>query len=172
MNIFFIDENPDKAARMLSDKHVVKMILESCQLLATAHRISDEMNSENTNILPKATHINHPCSIWTRESVSNYKWLYLHFCSLLDEYTKRYTKKHAYEKHKKFLFDAPKKITKKDFTLPACAMSEEYKIHSSPQTLREVIINYRNYYILGKSNINVWRHCDVPNFVKLKNTEY
>ena len=41
MNIFYIDENPVQAAEWMVDRHVVKMILESAQLLSTAHRLLD-----------------------------------------------------------------------------------------------------------------------------------
>lgn len=41
MNIFVLDEQPEIAAQMMCDKHVVKMIVESCQLLSTAHHVLD-----------------------------------------------------------------------------------------------------------------------------------
>ena len=41
MNIFYLSEDPLEAAQMMVDRHVVKMILESAQLLSTAHRILD-----------------------------------------------------------------------------------------------------------------------------------
>jgi hypothetical protein len=80
MNIFFLSEDPYEAARMQVDKHVVKMILESAQLLSTAHRILD---GDDQGVLPdfetrlfyRATHKNHPSAKWIRESVENYNWL-------------------------------------------------------------------------------------------------
>ena len=41
MNIFYLDRDPVIAAQMMCDKHVVKMILESAQMLSTAHRVLD-----------------------------------------------------------------------------------------------------------------------------------
>ena len=41
MNIFALDQSPEKAAQMHLDRHVVKMIIEYAQLLSTAHRLSD-----------------------------------------------------------------------------------------------------------------------------------
>ena len=41
MNIFYLDKDPVKAAEMSCDKHVVKMILESAQMLCTAKRVLD-----------------------------------------------------------------------------------------------------------------------------------
>ena len=81
MNIFVLDQNPSIAASMMCDKHVVKMIVESCQLLSTAHHVLDgkEITVDTgkrkyrtyTCSQPdicKATMINHPCTIWTRSS--------------------------------------------------------------------------------------------------------
>lgn len=70
------------------DKHVVKMILEGCQLLSTAMWF---VSGEGPY---KKTHVNHPCAIWTRESLSNYQWLWKHTDALGDEYTNRYGKVH------------------------------------------------------------------------------
>ena len=41
MNIFILDRNPVKAAQMLCDRHIPKMIVESAQMLSTAHRLLD-----------------------------------------------------------------------------------------------------------------------------------
>ena len=68
------------------------MILEYAQILSTAHRVLDNNNNEG---LYKATHINHPSTIWARTTSENYKWLYDLFLSLLDEYTFRYNKFHS-----------------------------------------------------------------------------
>ena len=56
MNIFCLDEDPIKAVQMMCDKHIVKMILESAQLMSTAHR---ELDGDNANEnLYKSTHKN------------------------------------------------------------------------------------------------------------------
>lgn len=112
MNIFFIDKDPVVAAKAMTNKHVIKMILESAQLLSTAHRVLDGYESTMVtkaghnkktyvlaiefynNLLYKSTHVNHPSGIWVRESSSNYMWLYKHMMALGYEYEKRYNKKH------------------------------------------------------------------------------
>lgn len=96
MNIFHLHKNPTIAAQMMCDKHVVKMIVESAQMLSTAHHILDE-NVVVENIY-KSTHVNHPSNKWVRETSSNYDWLYEHFCALCDEYTHRYGKVHLTDK--------------------------------------------------------------------------
>ena len=59
MNIFILDKNPKLAAAMHCDKHVPKMILETAQMLSTAHRVYDTPQAEN---LYKQAHLNHPCT--------------------------------------------------------------------------------------------------------------
>jgi hypothetical protein len=112
MNIFILDDSPVESAIQQCDKHVVKMIVESAQMLSTAHRMLDGQlsrrlsKSGKTNVkywalpdsrehlLYKAVHVGHPCTVWTMESEENYRWHYIHFISLCDEYQYRYGKKH------------------------------------------------------------------------------
>jgi hypothetical protein len=89
LNIFVTNKNPQLCAEFLDDKRVVKMCLESAQMLSTA------INLNGGNAPYKSTHINHPCNKWVRQSRSNYIWLCEHLIYLLKEYTKRYNKIHA-----------------------------------------------------------------------------
>lgn len=90
MNIFVSDPSPVISARNLDDVRLNKMILESAQLLSTA------MHVRGAKITPyKPTHINHPCSVWTRATKGNYQWLYQHFVALLSEFYRRRGKLHA-----------------------------------------------------------------------------
>ena len=91
MNIFFTDPNPVKAARNLDDKRVIKMILESAQMLCTALHFNKAANLAKY----KSTHANHPSNVWVRATDKNYEWLLMHFEALCTEYTYRYGKIHA-----------------------------------------------------------------------------
>ena len=88
MNIFFTDPDPVKCAEYLDNKRVVKMVLESCQMLATA------INETGGKAPYKSTHKNHPSNVWVRESYDNFMWLWEHMVALSDEYERRYGKKH------------------------------------------------------------------------------
>lgn len=88
MNIFATDYSPIKAAQNLADVHVIKMTLESAQLLCTY------LDSIGVDTPYKPTHKNHPCNIWVRQNQCNLLWLYAHFKALLKEYTHRYNKQH------------------------------------------------------------------------------
>lgn len=88
MNIFATSSCPIESARYLDDKRVVKMVLESAQMLSTA------INERGGQATYKSTHKNHPCNVWARQTRGNYLWLYYHFLSLCNEYEKRYNKEH------------------------------------------------------------------------------
>jgi hypothetical protein len=92
MNIFVLHENPTIAAQYHCDRHVVKMVLETAQLLSTTHHI---LSSPLASQVYRPTHKNHPSNVWVRESLENHLWAIQLFCALMDEYTFRYGKTHA-----------------------------------------------------------------------------
>ncbi len=69
MNIFVLDEDIEQCAQYHCDQHVVKMILESVQMLCTA------LNKKGFVTPYKSTHVNHPCVLWVEESFDNFLWL-------------------------------------------------------------------------------------------------
>lgn len=90
MNIFATDPNPVIAAANLDDKRVIKMVLESAQMLCTALHV----HGASHLAAYKSTHVNHPSNVWCRENTSNYNWLLMHFKALAEEYTFRTGKTH------------------------------------------------------------------------------
>jgi len=95
MNIFVTNECPVKSAQNLDDKRVVKMVLETAQLLSTALRFYVGDSEADSLNLYKTTHLNHPCNIWVRKNRSNFLWVVKHFEALCEEYSKRYGRTHA-----------------------------------------------------------------------------
>ena len=144
MNIFYLDKCPDKAARLQYNKHVVKMILESAQMLCTAHHHF----GHGDNVPYKKAHYNHPSTIWVRENHYQYQWLYWHMMALGDEYKNRYNKEHlSITKCKECLSFSPYGISLGRFTQPPQCMPDEYKDECSIQA-------YWNYYI-GEKHVVV-----------------
>ena len=154
MNIFYLDKCPVKAAQVQYNKHVVKMILESAQMLCTAHHCyGDKYQVENVPY--KQAHLNHPSTVWTRRSKSTYMWLYNHMMALGNEYTKRYGKTHlSITKCKDFLAIPPRHIQGDDWCQPPQAMPDEYKTECSIQA-------YWNYYI-GEKHVVVNHNKEKP----------
>ena len=127
MNIFVLSKSPRRAARYHLDKHVVKMILEACQLLYTAHwsfAYPELLSHKSAVALSKAqkalivphclstaphsktrpeepgfrpVHIHHPCARWVRESSGNYLWTAALACALADEYEFRWPGRGAHQ---------------------------------------------------------------------------
>lgn len=174
MNIFYLSTSPKEAAEMHCDKHVVKMIVESAQLLSTAHRIIDG-NLVNTlsdsgrrvkrwvlgdwreGILYKATHANHPSAVWCRQTIDQYNFTHdlLHW--LCVEYTHRYGKEHKVE-HSGLLFDlsqTPHNLIAKGWKDPPPAMPDYCKVGGSVES-------YRSYYINEKKRFAKWTKRPVP----------
>lgn len=86
MNIFATYPCPERSAWALDDQRVVKMILESCQILSTvAHHYG-----QWTSGYPRPTHHNHPCVLWTAVARSNFDWLLDHCWALDIERRRRY----------------------------------------------------------------------------------
>jgi hypothetical protein len=160
------------------DRHVVKMILESCQLLSTAHRLIDgvqyiglsktgrkvqrwSINDHRDTVLYQATHINHPSAVWVRNSIENYNWLVNHLFALMDEYTHRYNKKHKCSGDISYALSTPPiKLKTYDWTeMPSC-MAPEYIISKNP------IENYRNYYKNGKKHLHKYTKRTPPDWLK------
>ena len=142
MNIFYLDKDPFKAAKLQYNKHVVKMILESAQMLCAAHHVLG--NPEDVPY--KLAHKNHPSTIWVRENSLHYDWLYAHMIALGNEYTKRYGKTHLSITKCKHLWFTPKDIPIKPFEQPPQCMPDEYKDECSVKA-------YWNYYIGEKHTV-------------------
>lgn len=179
MNIFYIDQSPKVCAQMHLDKHVVKMILEYSQLLSTAHRVIDGVETQGlsktgrkvkrwvitrgTNIqernstLYTATHINHPSAKWARHNAHNYHWLYCLLFELCKEYTHRYGKTHLVEtKLLSTLALIPDGLENGEFFPPWRAMPDEYKVGN------DVMASYRNYYVGAKARMAKWTKRETP----------
>ena len=173
MNIFALDYNPEIAARDLCDKHVPKMIVESCQLLSTAHRLIDgeqyaDKTAKGHNIkrwlLPdakaealvyKASFVNHPCAIWVRHNIAHYTWLARHALEMCKEFEARFGKPHkCLPLVQWFRANAPARIaivTVMEIQEFALAMPDEFKEADS-------VMSYRNYYVHAKSRFAKWRN--------------
>lgn len=146
MNIFVLDDDPRLAAQAQCNKHVVKMILETAQLLSTALRLrGDDVSS----LLYKSTHVNHPCTKWVVHSAANMSLLWHHGDELLSEYNRRYAKVHACAN----LFTTLSYLGNVDHTTHspfAMAMPDEWKTD-------DPVESYRLYYIACKSTFAKWR---------------
>jgi len=168
MNIFFLDTDTKMCANYHCDKHVVKMILEYCQLLSTAHRVldGDDLPEWKDKVLYKVTHKNHPSSVWVRQSARNYQYVSDLLYSLSQEYKRRYDKDHkSWTTLKIALCTPPINMPLDDIMIPLDlseapqCMPDEYKNESTVQA-------YRNYYNGDKAYMAKWKNTIKPEWFK------
>jgi Pyrimidine dimer DNA glycosylase len=161
VNIFFLDWDVEKNAQYHCDKHVVKMVLETAQLLCGVHHMTVHDTAHDTAHVPyKLSHKNHPCSIWARDSMSNYLYLCEIGLALCEEYTYRYGKRHKSQEVIEWCLMNKPQIQDIGFTTPPKAMPDEYKTE-------DVIESYRKYYLGAKKTFLTWKERKVPEWVIL-----
>ena len=156
MNIFVVDRDPIVAAQSLHDKHVVKMILETAQLLC--------------GVFPpgaapyKRTHYNHPCAIWTRASLANYKWLLMHGHELCAEFVYRFGHTHATQQVLDWCslrlggYDEPK-LPNIGLTPFIAAVPDQYKVEDVVESCRAY---YKAEKLGGKRGLHIWTRRTKP----------
>lgn len=154
MNIFFLDRNQTKCAEYHYDTHVVKMILESAQLLSTAHHLAGDGGPY------KKTHDNHPSAVWVRSSVHHYFWLYNLMIELGKEYTHRFGKVHkTIADHEQTLSYFPRYIKAGEWQDPPQAMPD-YCRKDDP------VEAYRQYYLTEKIDLMKYTNRDAPSWIQ------
>jgi len=139
MNIFATDPCPVKSVLYLDNKRLVKMCLESAQMLSTAIWYHG-----GTDYPYKPTHVNHPCSKWVRETRYNYLWLFLHFEGLCQAYKQKYNRTHKCYSYFEIFFNNAKLIPDGKLTdFVNCTRSESLGVDFTKE--KDVHIAYRKY---------------------------
>lgn len=168
MNIFVLDRDPKVAAFMMCDKHVVKMILESAQMLSAVLdcQYDDKHRGESNDPViktfglpgyPKA-HAKHPCTLWARESKQNSMWLIRHMRALCTEYTKRYNKFHSMD-GLPMMYEAQLQYC----TFLYNKQTEFVQAITNTELRRDdPVEGYREYYRVEKAHFCTWKHGMIP----------
>lgn len=153
MNIFAVDNDPVVAAKSLCDRHVVKMTLETAQILCTVAR-----KLGHSNVPYKSTHANHPSVVWVSKTYENWKWAVEHGLALADEYQHRYGKEHASRKVIQFIKDNQFAPTNAFALQPFSQnMPDQYKCSDAVEA-------YRKYYIYEKHTFAKWAKTQPPSW--------
>jgi len=154
MNIFVLHEDPQSAAEMACDKHVVKMILETAQMMCTV------VATYGHHTPYRPTHARHPCTIWAGQSRANWNWLTEHGRALCAEYTKRYGKVHKSQSVIEWCALTHTELPDVPQTPFAQAMPEQYKNECA-------VTAYRAYYMGEKAPIATWK-TQAPNWWRVE----
>lgn len=184
MNLFILSTDPKEAAKAHVDKHVVKMILEACQMLYSAHWVAahpELLLQKSAVAISRAqkllapppsmatapalgyrpVHLHHPCTKWIRASKANYIWACQLAEAIGDEYTFRYCKEHRCMEHVRWLLNNPPTIPELSLQPFAIAMKKEYKISDDP------IECYHHYYKTSKKERGLLHYTkrEIPGFL-------
>lgn len=149
MNIFFLDRLPEKSAEMLCDKHIPKMLLETCQMLSTAY----QRNLGENTILYKPAYPNHPMTRWVGDSQPHFEWAFDHAVAISQQYTKRFGKAHKSNRIIKVIacdlldeINESVMFADNGFQDPPQCMPDEYK-------MADAVDGYKKYYEIGKAHL-------------------
>lgn len=176
MNIFHLHKNPKICAEYHCDKHVVKMILETAQMLSTGY----QRHAGEDEKVYKSAYPKHPMTIWVGNSVGNFGWTLLLGNWLGLEYERRYNRMHKSMKVINYFIDFnlswKDKIPEKKFTTPPLCMPDKYKTtiridEDNATDEFDYIESYRKYYIGDKKRFAKYTHREMPDFMKEKQKE-
>lgn len=149
MNIFYLDKDIKACAHYHCDKHVIKMILESAQILCSVLWLN------HIEAPYKFTHRHHPSVLWANESLSNWYWLKNLAGALNEEYQYRFNHSKNHRSYDVILSLRPPPIDDIGLTAVPQVLPDEFK-QSSP------VLAYRQYYAYKKSHFARWTKRAVP----------
>lgn len=149
MNIFYFDDNIETCAHDHCDAHVVKMILESAQILCTVLWL----NNKRAPYQP--THKNHPCVLWANRSLSNWNWLKNLAGALNKEYMYRFN---HHKNHRSY--DVI--LTLETPPIPDLGLTEIIQVMPDEYKNQDPVLAYRQYFIARKVHLAKWTKREVP----------
>lgn len=152
MNLFYLSIFIDECARFHCDKHVIKMILELAQMLYTTHHVLESNMLITCPHKPyRKTHFNHPTAKWVRDVTHNYIYTCQLGLLLCQEYTRRYKKIHATQKHLEWLLENIPLVIEGPMWHPPPAVDVECLVEG------DVVASYRKYYREKKAYFAKWK---------------
>lgn len=151
LNIFYLDSDITKCARFHADKHVIKMILESAQVLCSV------LWMHGIRAPYKPTHLKHPCVLWANHSLSNWYWLKDLAGALNEEYKYRFNHENNHKSYDVILSLETPPLIDLGLTERPQVMPDEFK-HI------DAVSAYRHYYKVGKSHLAQWTKREAPDW--------
>ena len=174
MNLFILDADPKMAAQYYQDLHINKIIVEGCQVLASAYPV-ERLSQHDCPRTQKGTarghsHYNHPVTVWVRENTSNFTWALEHTTALYWERVHRFNKDHFGFSFIMWCSNNPPALSQDKLTEhPQC-----FKHHPDCVVPGNPVKGYQNYYNKAKREFKfgnkiikaTWTNRDVPYFFK------
>lgn len=145
MKFILLDYDQKKASKMLCDKHVRTLPLETCQLLCNAHHY---YNPNREKEIPYSAHnMNHIVTKWLLESLDNYLWLLDMLYYQMREYTIRFGKQHKTQRELEWLRDNKPKYNNK------IGLTDFPKNLPQKYISGDIVSSYRKYYANEKKGM-------------------
>lgn len=156
MQVFVLDYNPKESAKYYVDIHVNKILVEIVQILHSTYYYTNEV----TNNTYKLTHKNNPWSKWVRESLDNWKWLYIFGLCLYNEFLHRSDK----NTHK-----SGEILLKSEFPKIKSIGITNFPKSSLPNDLRDddIVNCYRKFYNRDKRHLFNWKNRNIPYWIEI-----
>lgn len=188
LNVFYLDHDPRLAAQAHCDRHVVKMVLETAQILSTvwhlqaldsigelpvfqtldrevaANEVPGFVRTLAGQRIYRATHRAHPCVLWAAESRANYDWLWRLGMHLAEEYTHRYKKRHGTESVLWTLEAVPPGLGEEPQSEPPLVMPESCWFVADG--VSHAVPSYRRAYAETKYALFSWRDREQPSWLE------
>jgi len=166
MNVFFVHDDPAKAAVMLGDKHVGKMLLESAQMLFTAVR---QHGYDGGGY--KSAYEGHPMTKWVAQSYDHAMWVLEHAIALAAEFEHRYGHPHKTSQMLPALSLAVHTFMPNNgWRNPPRCIPDEYKhdfdTHVGPESCH--VASYRDYYAYDKRHLHTYTNREVPSWLSAR----
>ncbi len=144
MNIFILDTDVRVCARFHADQHVVKMILESAQMLCTV------LHEHGVQAPYRPTHRSHPCTLWAGRSLANWLWLRRLALALNREFRYRFRKDRDHASAR-VVAGLPRPPLRDEGLTPfAQALPDVYRVPG------DAVKAYRAFYIGEKARFVRW----------------
>lgn len=130
---------------MACDQHVVKMPIETAQMLSTAAR------ALGMSVGYAPTHARHPCTVWVGAALPNFEWALRHGLALCEEYTYRFHRRHAAQS----VLEA---VSAAAPLLPVRPRSPFVQVMPKVYKRPDVVDAYREFYTVSKRVFARWRN--------------
>jgi hypothetical protein len=163
MNLFVLDRMPRKAAEYNCDAHVRKIILESVEMLGYAF---DKGHFKPWAWLHKSgRHLNHPMSLWVRDTKQNFDWTLQHAYALCEEFSYRFGKLHKCQGYLDWIASNLPLSNLRDYEQtdwPRCFGDYEEIVGET----ENAVYDYRRYYMLAKRHLAKWTRREIPEWYR------
>ena len=168
MNRFIIGHLPQDIAQSMCDKHVVKMPLEEAQMLCTVVRQANPEFADDHSLY-RVAHAKHPCTLWAGKTRSNYMYAFRLWNHMSMEYTYRYGKQHASDRHMDALREGAQFVPEGDMTPHPECFSEHTDLKSGEFW---PVDSYRAFYMTKQHRFKMtWKNRPIPKWFEYQNME-